>query len=156
MLAHHKSWYRFVKGLGFPVRETDIILLSGWVKTSKWSISAFSTASKQQNVSISASYSGSMAANFSLSTENSASIPLEQRCNESRPTGIADPPKNQCMFIEYFKVQYPVNPFALGITLRPKAADARALADAPTEWRFGLGRLTRASNVCQVSFLGYS
>lgn len=52
MRTHHESWYNFARDQGLDLRPDDIILVTGFVKTSEWALTAFDKGSKGHEFSV--------------------------------------------------------------------------------------------------------
>ena len=105
MRQHHASWHEHAFQKGYAVLPTDIILVSGWVKTSKWALAAFSSQERSHDITFQANVGTFASAQFALSVQGDTLMPIEQRCGPSSASGIAQttPKKDQCLFLRYYK-----------------------------------------------------
>ena len=106
MRRHHTSWHAFARQKGIAVRDSDIILVSGWVKTSDWALAAVISYGRLHDISFSAGVSGFASATFRVVSQLNAQASIEQRRGPSRTQHVepegADA-KDQCVFLRYYK-----------------------------------------------------
>lgn len=133
MSKHHSSWHQFATSKGLAVEETDLVLISSFVKTSQWALAAFSSQKKSVEVSFNASIGPFASAQFGLSygEGESGSIP-QRRGPRMHTTGseansadsVAPLLPNQCLFIRYHKLKKKKLIRLPWITAEVKAKDA--------------------------------
>lgn len=109
----HSSWFNFARSKGYDVRPEEIVLVSGFTKTSEWAIAAYKkTASRTaQEFSF-----DSRTKRFTLTGSPNVNLWMEQRSGPSRSrplsthsskrASMTEPPKDQCLFIWYHKVRH--------------------------------------------------
>lgn len=138
MLDNHQSWHKFAIQSDFDVRLQDIILVSGWVKTTDWAVATFFNQTRTHNLSISASYAPIAGAKFSVSSTKLATVPIEQRSSKGLTTLLdGESPseaRNQCLFLNYFKMKH-ANPLKHNIQPKPTANNAHGPSEYSGLWR---------------------
>ena len=133
MLRHHDSWYEYAKNkLGLSIKHEDIVLVRGFVKNSRWTIATFLRGrSHTQEVTVSGklasiadieiSYSSREDIRYSPNSPRSgpperikaiSDCPLTSKLST---LSLAEPsadegkvftvPKDQCLFLNYYKVK---------------------------------------------------
>ena len=118
ILDHHPSWYAFATRLGHSLRADDIVLVSGWVKTSKWALFAYADETRSHTLSLSISSGGMASAHTNLSMSQNVAIPKATKCgpktsaferlrrsssSSTRSSPASTPARNQCIFLRYYK-----------------------------------------------------
>lgn len=109
---NHAYWYEFAEKKGLEVEFGDIILVSGFVKTSEWALSVFGKSTKAHEFSVKATVGNFGGADFSVAEDTEFDMPMQRRCGPKRPsagkTQSADTPdgmpSNQCLFLRYYRV----------------------------------------------------
>ena len=107
---HHHSWYEFARRQGHDVQVLDLVLVYGWVKTSRWALATFASEDGARDISFSATADGFPSARFDVATCSSANKLVEQRAVTTLQTpslvgGREDRPVNQCLFLRYYKTR---------------------------------------------------
>lgn len=133
MSRHHRSWHAYATsrdGLGMHCQPEDIILVRGFIKTSRWTVAAFlGDTSYAHEVALDGQLGAVINVGLSYSSEGSSQCtPLPPRSgplhriisrNEfplrSSPTTPGSPstsydgdstPRDQCIFLNYYKIKY--------------------------------------------------
>lgn len=78
-------------------------MISGWLKTSEWAIAALIKSGSTHALSFSATGSSMAHAKFTAEKSVGAEMSAIQR---SGPGDSATRPRNQCLFIHYYKMKY--------------------------------------------------
>ncbi|KAI0092298.1 hypothetical protein BDY19DRAFT_591513 [Irpex rosettiformis] len=103
MLRYHESWCEYARDKrGLSLKNEDIILVRGFVKTSRWTVAAFlGSRSSTQQVTISGELGSVVNIGINYSSHEDA------RCSPVAPrSGPAHPmPKDQCLFLNYYKIK---------------------------------------------------
>lgn len=113
VFVHHAAWYKFAREQGYDVEPIDIVLVSGWVKTSEWALSAFEKTSGSHELSFSASAGQFSSATFKLTKTTDVEAPMFKRSGppasstssvSHRPSADDVLPSDQCLFLRYYMV----------------------------------------------------
>lgn len=111
---YHASWHDFARRRGFSVKAEEIVLVSGWFKTSGWAIATYASRENSNEFSLSASASGITSANVGFSFKNKNRVGLQKRAGphpSAASTVKKSPmdekesqrPSDQCLFLQYYK-----------------------------------------------------
>lgn len=110
---HHSSWFQYAHARGFDLRIQDLIFVTGHVKTSKWALAVMRSREGQRSLEV--TVGPSSAANPSLnvsphiSTESEGTSIATRSGPEPSTLALRDSdgelPKNQCIFLEYYKLE---------------------------------------------------
>lgn len=100
----------FAKKRDLRVKPQDIVLVSGWIKTTEWALSAYASEHRSHELSFSIAAGAFTSAECSFSVEKSANVPMSERLGP-RPENSEQPPiselrHNQCLFLRYYKCSY--------------------------------------------------
>lgn len=128
MRQHHSSWYLYAREvLGIACKPEDIILVRGFIKTSSWTVAAFlGGGSQSREITLHGQLGPTINVECGYAShENSTSSPMHQRSGPayrmilrtepkvplerlvlSSATETEPTPKDQCVFLNYFKVLY--------------------------------------------------
>lgn len=112
MYRHHASWYALVRAKGLDIRRDDIIFVSGCVKAAQWAITVFGDAGAAHAFAFSAPGGSVVASKFEFATETQTTASAAQRAGPVRASvggkGVRqeEGPKDQCLFLRYYKVKY--------------------------------------------------
>ncbi|KAJ6614622.1 hypothetical protein B0H10DRAFT_2221186 [Mycena sp. CBHHK59/15] len=144
-LKHTQSWYAFLNGpLGRMVGNGDLYLVTGFDKSSSWSVAALDNHSEDCTISLKlkAAQVGSAGASCAWEWESASSF------TDSGPRlvpGDEPRPENQTVFVRGFKVAIRSNPLTKGakalsiVDSKPTDILAKSGSKLFTEARFGLG-----------------
>ena len=108
MWAHHDSWFDFARVLGHDVNADDIVLVSGWVKTSQWALAACTNYGRAHEVTLDATVPSIASAKFEINLCEDVKMSVDQR---SGPPGRIEPvddgptTHDQCLFVKYYKMK---------------------------------------------------
>ncbi|CAL1715486.1 unnamed protein product [Somion occarium] len=134
MLRHHQSWCDFARNQGFLLDKEDIILVRGWVKTTSWTVAAFTNQGDSLELTFGskANLYAHVSVSTAVSTHHSHSVEYRDGPNRMTKTMDEEPSpqrKDQCVFLRYYKIKYRTPAF-LGrkITARVKPKDNRDIA----------------------------
>lgn len=117
MYQFHKSWCIFAtQTLGIDVRPHELVLVSGWVKTSHCAMTAFDKIGKKHSFSFSASGASFLAASFKFSGDSrlrkshwhhsSASETMEPRKAGAHHRNQRSSQHTNCVFVRYYKAKW--------------------------------------------------
>lgn len=101
---HHKSWYELARSLGLALKPEDIILVSGWLKTTEWAVAAILTEGKAHAFSMSVD-PGSSIVQARLDIEHSTNRKLSTS-HRKGPNKVTERRRDQCLFLRYYKAKY--------------------------------------------------
>lgn len=130
IIKHHASWCAFAEGEGYLVPPDAIILVSGWLKTSEWTIATFSSSGRSQAIDLNASAGPYASAVIQAAGGEERYTSIEQR-SSPRKAGVAQGeglPRDQCLFLRYYKLKTR----ALG---RPKVVLQADAKDVQGPWQ---------------------
>ncbi|KAJ3553363.1 hypothetical protein NM688_g3652 [Phlebia brevispora] len=142
MKTNHRSWVNYIEeNLGSSVEPTDVVLVSGHVKTSEWAVAAFQSTTRTANAFINATLAPSAGAGFELTISDQTGMHHAHHWGPQRRVAAPTPyssmtslgtPGNQCIFLSYYKIKY-----RLGLFPKVMAAGAgpAPLPDQPPEER---------------------
>lgn len=105
MLRNYNSWQTFAHDVFLvDLAPEDIVLISGWVKTSKWEIAVIDKHMRTQDIDIEARAAAFATARLSLSSQDGAAMSVSHRSSASDPHDqqILD---RGCLFLRYFKLK---------------------------------------------------
>lgn len=127
---HHYSWYKYATSDGRIIQPEDLVLVSGWVKTSSWSLATWVTERKAEAFSLSADHGSSVHAHVDVERTVEYEVPPNPRYKLPQP----GQPHNQCLFVRYYKAKYRPGPLKLlgmktVVPVRPIAVDTYVDAD---------------------------
>ena len=99
MRRYHTSWHAFALRKRAAVQVSEIILVSGWVKTSDWALAAVVDYSRSHEILFQAGVESFASARFHAVFTSEGQMSMEQRCRPPRPLALQDnPAKDQCLF----------------------------------------------------------
>lgn len=96
---HHESWHKLATDRGFDLRVEDIVLVSGWIKTSGWELATHANRDSSHEFSLSLGASGIASANANASFQSHTRVKLLKRAGPNPATSN----KDQCLFLQYYK-----------------------------------------------------
>ena len=130
--THHMAWHAFARRRGVHVKVQDIVLVSGFIKTTEWALAAYDNQEAAHDFSLSINASSIFSAESSFSHEEKTHVGLRHRAGP-RPFAASSPrdspasetssapPHNQCVFLQYYKCR----PRAFGLTTLKKPQNLR-------------------------------
>lgn len=103
---HHEAWFAFAHARGHVVKRRDIVLVSGWIKSSEWALAACTSSARGHKFSITAGLDA--AAKVDLSVHATAEHTLSALQRRRPPVAAsaddaAKLPKDQCLFLRFVK-----------------------------------------------------
>ncbi|GJE89856.1 Zn(II)2Cys6 transcription factor [Phanerochaete sordida] len=106
----HAFWHAFAVAQGREIAPEDIVLVTGWLKTSEWALAAISNHGSSHAISFSAS-GGVAGAEFGVEHSTSAEMSVTQRSGPKLAAGASadagmHAKRDQCLFVKYYKVKY--------------------------------------------------
>lgn len=115
--THHMAWHAFARRRGVHIGVQDIVLVSGFIKTTEWALAAYDNQEAAHEFSLSINASSVFSAESSFSLEEKTHTGLRHRvgpCPQpgSSPTSPPDSPltektfvrpHDQCVFLQYYK-----------------------------------------------------
>lgn len=141
---HHKSWFEFARSLGLDVKPEDIILVSGWLKTTEWAVAAVLAEGKAHAFSLNVD-PGSSIVQARLDIEHSTNHKLSTS-HRKGPNKITARRRDQCLFLRYYKAKYRFARFKfLGMKI---VAAAEPQPDDPHHDSEGSAAGTRSICIC--------
>ena len=103
---YHDSWHQFAQAQGRIIDAEEIILVTGFLKTSEWAVAAISNHGKAHGVSFSAQGVPVAQAEFTLEHDTTVEMSVSQRSGPKRSCdSAARGPRNQCLFLKYYKAK---------------------------------------------------
>ncbi|GJE89772.1 hypothetical protein PsYK624_058790 [Phanerochaete sordida] len=108
MHAHHDAWHAFAAALGHTLDADDIVLVSGWLKTSSWALAACTRAGRAHEFAVQAQLADLAGVEFHVEVKEDGAHSVEQRCGpvrEASQSGDGEPPHDQCLFLRYYKMK---------------------------------------------------
>lgn len=113
---HHASWYDFACLRGLDVKAEEIVLVSGWFKTSGWALATYASRENSNEFSLSASASGIASGKVCFSFKEKNRVGLQKRAGphpsvastikkSSIDEKESQHPSDQCLFLQYYKCQ---------------------------------------------------
>lgn len=107
MHQHHGAWHAFAAALGHTLDPSEIVLVSGWLKTSSWALAACTSCGRAHEVSIQAPLGSVAGVEFSIQVAENAASSFEQRSGPEREWLSKDGKflRDQCLFLRYFKMK---------------------------------------------------
>lgn len=104
IIRHHESWYTLANDRKLHIRREDILLVSGWIKTSAWAVAAL--VGEGQSHAFSLGAEGLSVAQAHFEVERSAEVEMSV-LQRSGPLVLSNPERrDQCLFINYYKMKY--------------------------------------------------
>ena len=104
MLQNHASWQQFAyERFHVNLAAEDIVLVSGWIKTSKWELAVFDKHLRSQDIAIQESAASFVTGKLSLSSKDGAAMSSSHR--SSAPLVEGSPVDKGCLFLWYFKLK---------------------------------------------------
>ena len=107
---HHQSWHAFAKKKGHSVEVEEIVLVSGFVKTSSWAVATYAGQESSHDFSLSVGANGVASASADFSSEEKTNVKVLKRSGPGPSKGSAkakgkasSKEKNQCLFVQYYK-----------------------------------------------------
>lgn len=100
---YHQSWYNLARKREIDLEVEDIVLVSGWIKTSGWSLATYASRGRSHAFSLSIGATGVASADGSMSFEEKTRMGLQKRSGPERSSSKATPPQDQCVFLQYYK-----------------------------------------------------
>ena len=129
MLRNHESWYILAERLGYDVRREDVILVSGCVRASSWSGTAWSSGSTHHDAILSVSPCGPSGARFQFShKEDTGFMPNTRYPSPPHSTQPGEPDRH-CVFLNYYKLKHASSRLRYGVRTRALARDAAVVDD---------------------------
>lgn len=104
---HHHSWYELARSRKLSVNPEDIVLVSGWLKTSEWAMAALVNEGSSHALSFSADGCSVAQARFGVERSSDVEMSAFQR---SGPGDVTNKIRDQCLFIRYYKAKYRAGP----------------------------------------------
>lgn len=106
-LAHHDSWYEFATEVqGHILKPEDLILVTGFLKTTKWALASIENHGKSSSVSLSVDVKDIARAYFNVERSENTESAIIQRHGPAQGSKTATPlPCDQCLFLRYYKVK---------------------------------------------------
>lgn len=113
MLSNIDSWHDFASAQDYTLDESDIILVTGWTKTSSWHLASFYEESHTRAGAIQGQILSGIGIELVISASGSHSVILEQRVDPSAQDTVytapssaeQERPRNQCIFLASYKVK---------------------------------------------------
>lgn len=85
---NHAYWYDFALKKKHEVQPSDIILVSGFVKTSEWALNIFGNSSKSHEFSVEATVGDFVSADFSVAADAHFDMPMVKRAGPPKRSPI--------------------------------------------------------------------
>ena len=110
ILANYRSWYDFAtKEQGRILDLEDLVIVRGFLKTSKWFLAAVENRGKTHSISLHFSITSIAQGHFTLASVKNSSPSITQRHGPKQDPNTAEPdtilPRNQTLFLKYYKVK---------------------------------------------------
>lgn len=111
---HHSSWYQTAQDLGYDIQDHEIILVTGWLKTSRWVVSTFrrSKRSKFPSLSLRVNHHGILGPTLTVTNPGNDQVSLDQRwgphqtaLSNDPQVNTVEPSRNQTLFLRYHKLR---------------------------------------------------
>lgn len=113
---HHASWYAFAQHEKYDLKEEEILLVYGWIKTSRWALATFNRSKREgtKAVSFCAAPCLSNGDMFTFDRISNPIISVDQRSGPDWSTDravqqvhatISHQPKDQTLFLRYYKLK---------------------------------------------------
>ena len=119
---HSAAWHNFARSRNISIKPDDIVLVSGWVKTSEWALAAFSNNTSSHKMEFSGDAGGFAALDFCFTVTQDTQSSVDQRAGpvlkiprRSPELGAGSSPQtrgdirlgnlrsDQCLFLRYYK-----------------------------------------------------
>ena len=118
ILEHHDSWCEYARSI-LGISAKDVIVVSGFIKSSTWTIATFFGDSRFEEGTVGGHLSSALDVDFSHpSGDTTACLPIGSRSGPAhrmrsaqRLASREEPedramPKDQCLFLNYYKVKH--------------------------------------------------
>lgn len=108
MNAHHDAWHAFAAALGHAIAPDDIVLVSGWLKTSEWALAACTDCARAHQLTLDVQAGPLAGAQFGIKLAQDVQMSLEQRSGPSRAVQHkhkGSKVRDQCLFLRYYKIK---------------------------------------------------
>ena len=104
---NHDSWYRFAESLGHAVEPEDIVLVSGWLKTSAWALAVCTNHGRAHEVLFNAQLGSVAGTKFDVKLSQDVEMSVDQRSGPSQKNlqENGKPTRDQCIFLRYYKLK---------------------------------------------------
>lgn len=104
---HHDSWYAFAISLDHAIEAEDIVLVSGWLKTSDWALAVCTNHGHAHEVLLEAHPSSTAGVQFEATLSQDVDVSVDQRRGPLRDEPRTDRarPRDQCLFLRYYKLK---------------------------------------------------
>lgn len=127
MQKHWKEWHSLVSET-MVLEPEQIVLVSGFVKTTQWAMAAFLNAGSAHEVAFQAGAGPFSQAGFSAAVSTEYSSSVQHRIGPISEDKIQTEarPQNQCIFLSYFKLKrprFPKSHFKIVAAAEPKDDD---------------------------------
>ncbi|KAH9839021.1 uncharacterized protein C8Q71DRAFT_747171 [Rhodofomes roseus] len=111
MGRNHAYWYEFAtERAQLDLKQEDIILISGWIKTARWAVAAFVEGGREVELSFGAGQASLADASFSVTTTQGVSRSWHQHSgpdtDEETTAGsssVSRSVQDQCVFLHFYK-----------------------------------------------------
>lgn len=144
MKTHYENWLRWAQSKDYDVENMSLVLVRGTIKTSEWTVAGFQSIKGSHLAGIEAAFVPTATAGFQLSKESSTDGSVDYRSGSSpksfhsrralsSPSGISsqynfnpispDVPRDQCIFLQYYKLKYRTFPLQWLLTKMNAAAE---------------------------------
>lgn len=136
------SWHALAQRRKIKVRVEDIVLVSGWTKTSGWSIAAYDKQDRSHDISLFINANAILSTKSAFSFEENHELGLRHREGPplpQSPSGSPVSPKSrikgkdsihptdQCLFLQYYKCRPRV--FGLARIIKPQNLEPSDMMD---------------------------
>ncbi|KAJ3519549.1 hypothetical protein NM688_g9286 [Phlebia brevispora] len=102
---HHDSWVQHAKNLGFEPKPEDIVLVSGTMKTSNWTVASFKQIHRSAGANLSGSLQPAGSVGFSLQLSHQTPYLSDYRSGPSLLPGETLS-EDQCVFVRIYMIRY--------------------------------------------------
>ena len=114
---HHSAWHRAARKLGYDLQSHEIILVTGFLKTSRWAISTLKRLKQSNTLSLSLRMTpyAILGPTFTLVKPSNGQVSLDQRWGPHHATPLNNEPQssthrdlasqNQTLFLQYYKLK---------------------------------------------------
>lgn len=118
--SFHLSWHAFAVKKGLKIRAEDIVLVSGWIKTSEWTLAAYSSERRSHKFGFTISASGSAVVQSSYvgsksriimctksgSTAEASESPTPHTSGSDIAFHVSETRSDQCLFLRYYSCHH--------------------------------------------------
>lgn len=120
---HHASWVRFAQqDRCLDLQPEDIVLVTGTVKTSSWTVAALYRRGTEQSLSLGGEGGPLGQARLGIERSHDFGVSAIQRNGPRDATQSST--RDQCLFIQYYKAKYRrFLPMAITAHAEPRADD---------------------------------